>query len=215
MCRAYEGIRTALLGVEDEPGGVWSRLRERVEHDWGMILPTRLHTATQRDWAEARYTEMFDRAQRGLRGFREEALLRLGDVFTPARDAVDENARLRLRELLRSRMGSPSGARRDAVDTMADAAAEFLAIERSTLRALEDVQRQINALLQRPHPGRKFSSADLSLHLRLRAGTIGVLPYLMDVFWEELGIAVENTADAARCDLVDSPHEQALQEQLA
>ncbi len=211
MCRAYESIRAALLDVEDEPGGIWSRMRARVERDWAMILPTRLHTSTQRDWAEARYIEMFDQAQRGLKGFREDALLRLQDVFTPARDEMDGKTRRQLRQMLRSLAGSPPGARRDALDTIADAAAEFLALERSTLRALEGVQRQVNALLQRPHPARKFSSADLSLHLRLRQGTIGVLPYLLDVFRDELGIVVENTEDDTRCDLVSSPYQQVAQ----
>jgi hypothetical protein len=183
-----------------------------------MILPTRLHTATQRDWAEARYLEMFEHAQRGLSGFQEDALVHLRDVFTPARDEVDEHARLRLRALIHAHAGSPSGARRDIPDTVAavsDAVSEFLAIERSALRALEEVQRQVNALLQRPHPARRFSSGDLSLHLRLRQGTIGVLPYLMDVLREELGIAIENTQDATHCELVDSPHGQAHQEQTA
>jgi hypothetical protein len=198
MCRAYDVIRTALLSVEDEPGGVLGRLRERLERDWRMILPTRLHQSTQREWAEARYIEMYDRAQRGMRGFREDARRHLLDAFTPTGDEVDEKARQRLRELLRSRTGSPTGARRDAIDVMADATAEYLAIERSALRALEGVQRQVNALLQRPHPARKFSNEDLSLHHRLRTGTLGVLPYLLEVFQDELGIAMENTEDATR-----------------
>jgi hypothetical protein len=202
MCRAYEAIRAALLEVEDEPGGVWSRLRERIERDWHMILPTRLHTATQRDWAEARYIEMFDKAQRGLRNFQEEELIRLRDVFTPAKDEVDGKTRRRLQQLLRARAGLPPGTPQGALDAVADATAEFLTLARSTLRALEDVQRQVNALLQRPHPDRKFSSTDLSLHLRLRKGTIGVLPYLMDVFRDELGISIENTGDATRVELV-------------
>jgi hypothetical protein len=198
MCRAYDVVRTALLSVEEEPGGVLGRLRERLERDWRMILPTRLHQSTQREWAEARYIEMYDRAQRGKRGFREDTRRHLLDAFTPTRDEVDEQARQRLRELLRSRTGSPTGARRDAIDAMADATAEYLAIERSALRALDGVQRQVNALLQRPHPERKFSNADLSLHHRLRTGTLGVLPYLLEVFQDELGIAIENTEDAIR-----------------
>jgi hypothetical protein len=204
MCRAYEVIRDALLKVEDEPGGIWSRLRERVERDWQFVLPTRLNQATQRDWAEARYIEMFDRAQRGLRGVREDSLLRFQDMFTPARDEVDGKARLQLRELLRARAGAPTGARRDVLDTVAGAVAEFLAIERSALRALEGVQRQVNALLQRSHPARKFSGADLALHHRLRKGTIGVLPYLLDVLRDELGISVENTEDSTRFGLANA-----------
>jgi hypothetical protein len=82
---------------------------------------------------------------------------------------------------------------------VADAVAEFVAIERSALRALEGAQRQVNALLQRPHPARKFSGEDLSLNHILRVGTIRILPSLRDVLRDELGITVENTEDATRC----------------
>jgi hypothetical protein len=141
---------------------------------------------------------MYERAQRGLRGFREDALLRFQDAFTPARDEVDEKARLRLRELIRSRAGSPSGPRRDVLDTVADAVAEHLAIERSVLRAMEGAQRQVNALLQRPHPARKLSGADLSLNHHLRIGTVLLRPHLLEVLRDELGITLENTEDATR-----------------
>jgi hypothetical protein len=192
-------IHAALLEVEDEPGGVLGRLRARVESDWQRILRSGLHHSTPRDWAETAYSEVYARAQRGLRGFREDALLHLRDAFIPKGDEVDENTRLRLRELIRSRAGSPTGARGDVLDAVADAVAEFLAIERSALRAMDGAQRQVNALLQRPHPARKLSSADLSLNHRLRQGTLRVRPDLMDVLQEELGILVENTEDATHC----------------
>ncbi len=199
MCRAYEMIHAALLEVEDEPGGVLGRLREHVERDWQMILMNSgLHHSAPRVWAEAAYSELYARVQRGLRGFREDSLLHLRDAFTPTRDEVDGNARLRLRELIHSRAGSPSGARRDVLDAVADAVAEFLAIERSALRVLEGAQRQINALLQRSHPARRLSSADLSLNHRLRQGTIRLRPDLMEVLRDELGITIENTEDATR-----------------
>ncbi len=198
MCRAYEVIRAALLGVEDEPGGVLSRLRERVERDWPLILHSGLGQSSTRALAEARYGEMYERAQRGLRGFQEDALHRFQDAFTPARDEVDERARLRLRELIRSCAGSPSGPRGDVLDVVADATAEYLATERPVLRALEGAQRQINALLQRPHPPRKFSGADLALNHHLRMGTTLVRPHLLEVLREELGITIENTEDATR-----------------
>ncbi|PTL80111.1 hypothetical protein [Vitiosangium sp. GDMCC 1.1324] len=204
MGPAYEAIRGALLEVEDEPDGVLGRLRAHVERDWELILSNRLHESDRRDWIEARRAEVYECAQRGLRGFREDALHHLRDAFTPARDEVDAKARLRLRELIRSRAGSPSGAQRDALDTVADAVAEFLAIERSALRALETVQRQVNALLQRPHPDRRFTGADLAIHHDLRVGLIRVLPYLMDVLRDELGITVENTADMTRIEITNA-----------
>ena len=199
MCRAYEVIHTALLEGADEPGGVLGRLRAHVERDWQLVLLSGLHHAAPRAWTEAAFSELYARAQRGMRGFREDALHHLRDAFTPKGDAVDGNARLRLRELIRSRAGAPSGVRGDVLDAVADAVAEFLALERSALRVLEGTQRQVNALLQRPHPARKLSGADLSLGHRLRIGTIRMRPYLLDVLREELGITVENTEDATRC----------------
>jgi hypothetical protein len=198
MCRAYEQLRTAMLDVPEGTDDVWGKLRKRLERDWKIIMPTRLHTATQRDWAEARYIEMFDRAQRGLQGFREESLVSLKDVFTPVKDEVDANTRQQLRELIRSRAGTPPAGKSDLPDIIADATADFLAMDRSALGALEDVQRQVNALLERPHPERRFASTDLSLHHRLRAGTIGVMPYLMDVFRDVFGITIESTRETTR-----------------
>lgn len=200
MCRAYEGMRAALLGVEDEPGGVLDRLRERVERDWQRVLPSGLDQPSLRTWAEDRRIELYEHARQGLGVIREDALPRWRDAFTPARDEVDEQARLRLREVIRSRAGAPSGARRDALEGVADAVAEFLAIERSALRAMEDAQRQVNALLQRPHPARKFSSTDLSLIHRLRIGILLSLPYLLDTLRDELGITLDVTKDAIRCE---------------
>nr|QKW93919.1 hypothetical protein [Vitiosangium cumulatum] len=187
--------------MRDEPGGLWSRLRDRVERDWELIQPADLDSSIHRDWVQARYVEMFDRAQRGLRGFREDARVRLQDVFTPTQDEAEGSDRRRLRELLHSRVGSSTRARRDVPDIIADALAEFLELERSALRTLAGVQRQVNALLQRRHPERKFSSADLSLHHRMRIGTLGVLPYLPDVFRDELGVVIENTEDSQMASL--------------
>jgi hypothetical protein len=198
MGPAYEVIRGALAEVEDEPGGVLDRLRAHVERDWELLVAVRLNEPDYRDWLEARRVEIYEHAQRGLRGFREEELRHLRDAFIPARDEVDARARPRLRELLRSSAGSPSGARRDVLDTVADAVAEFLAIERPVLGAIETVQRQVNVLLQRPHPARRFSGADLSLHHGVRVGLARGLPYLLDVLREELGITVENTAEMTR-----------------
>lgn len=196
MCRVYEEIRSVLLEVGDEPGGLRGRLRDRVEHDWELIRPTGLHRAIQRNWVLDRYVEISEQARRGLRGVRDEARTHPRDVFIPDRDTVDGSDRLRLRELLRSHASDSSKEWGDASGRIADALAEFLVLERSTLRAMAGVQRQVNALLQRPHPERKFSSADLSLHHRLRAATLGALPYLPDVFRDELGIVIENEEDS-------------------
>ncbi|PTL80199.1 hypothetical protein DAT35_29800 [Vitiosangium sp. GDMCC 1.1324] len=142
---------------------------------------------------------MYERAQRGLRGFREDALHRFQDAFTPAGDEVDEKAHLQIRELLRSRAGEPSGTRRDVLDIVADTVAKHLALERSVLRAMEGAQRQLNALLQRPHPARKLSGAELSINHHLRIDTLLMRPHLLEVLEDELGITVENTEDATRC----------------
>jgi hypothetical protein len=204
MAPAYDVMRGALREVEDEPGGVLDRLRAHVERDWQLLVDLGYHEPQNRDWLEARRAEIYEHAQRGQRGFREEELRHLRDVFIPAGDEVDAQARVRLRELCRSRAGSPVGARRDVLDTVADAVADFLAIERAVLGTIETVQRQVNALLQRPHPARRFSGADLALHLVVRAGLIRNLPYLLDVPREELGITVENTVAMTRIGITNA-----------
>jgi hypothetical protein len=196
MARLYGVIREALVGAEAEPGSVLDRLRERVESDWERIVVAGLHEPSTRDIIGARRSEIYEHAQRGVRGFREEALPHLRDAFIPAKDEVDEQARLRLRELLRAH--APSETRTDVLDTVADAFAEFLAIERPALRTVEGTLRQVNALLQRPHPARKFSGADLESSHHLRVGTVRMLPSLMDILREELGITVDNTQDGTR-----------------
>lgn len=214
MCHAYDVMRSVLLEVRDEPGGLCSRLRDRLERDWALIQPTGLASSSHRDWVQARYLEIFDQAWRGLRGVREDERVRLQDVFTPSQDEVDGRDRLRLRELLHSRAGSPSGSRREALDIIADTLAEFLEHERSTLRAMAGIQRRVNALLQRPHPERRFSSADLALHLRLRTGTLGALPYLPDVLRDELGILSENTEDSQLASLHSLCMKRTTQEEI-
>ncbi|NTX67468.1 hypothetical protein HUA74_43155 [Myxococcus sp. CA051A] len=192
MCHTYERIRDAVLQAEGPADSGWGRLRQRIEKDWKVILPTRQNTSVQREWAKARYVEMYDRAQRGLRGFSEEKLQNISDVFSPPKDAVHAQAAEALRKLFRERAPVPDGARPELIDAVAEALADYLTIERSALGTLETVQREVNALLQRQHPDRPFTNLDLSIHHRLRFATIGVLPYLLDVFREELGVGIES-----------------------
>ncbi|QSQ16973.1 hypothetical protein [Myxococcus landrumensis] len=192
MCQAFEKIRAAVLQAEGGADSGWGRLRKRIEADWETIKPTRQHTEVQREWAKARYVEMYDRAQRGLRGFTEEKLQNIADVFSPPKDAVHTQALAELRVLLRERAAAPEGARAELTDDVADALAEYLTLERAALGALETVQREVNVLTQRQHPDRHFTNLDLSIHHRLRFATVGVLPYLLNVFRDELGIAIES-----------------------
>ncbi|HEX5745879.1 MAG TPA: hypothetical protein VFZ09_06525 [Archangium sp.] len=197
MCEVYDEMRTALLQVE-EPGGLLGRLRARVESDWQLITTTGLSQPSNRDRVESRRVEQYENTLRTLRGFREDTPRHLQDAFIPARDAVDEQTRQRLRELLRSRADAPSEARSGVLDTLADALAEYLSIERPVLRAIEGVQHQVNALLQRPHPERSFSSVDLSLSHQLRTGIMRPLPDLLELLRDELGLSVENTEKTTR-----------------
>ncbi|MCP3061344.1 hypothetical protein LXT21_21415 [Myxococcus sp. K38C18041901] len=192
MCHTYERLRDIILQAEAPKTTGWGRLRERLEKDWKTIQPTRQHTEVQRAWAKARYVEMFDRAQRGLRGFSEEKLQHISDVFAPAKDAVHEQARQQLRTLFRERAPAPEGADPELTDRLADVLADYITIERSAVGTLDTVQREVNTLLKREHPQRHFTNLDLSIHHRLRFATIGVLPYLMEVFREELGLVIQD-----------------------
>ena len=201
MGRAYERIHGALQGVDADAGGAWGRLKARVERDWKIITPTRQNTAEQRAWAGARYEEMFQHAQRGLRGFREADLWRLQDALAPG--APDEAVGLRLRELLHAQAGAAPVP--GLVDAVADALADYLATERAALGALEAVQREVNLLLGRPHPTRPFSSLDLAIHLQLRVGTIGSMTYLPRAFADALGLHLESTSAGTQLGLHPAP----------
>ncbi|GEN10212.1 hypothetical protein SAMN05443572_110186 [Myxococcus fulvus] len=192
MCHTYEKLRDIILQAEAPKTTGWGRLRERLEKDWKTIQPTRQHTEVQRAWAKARYVEMYDRAQRGLRGFSEDKLQHISDVFAPAKDAVHEETVRQLRVLFRERAPAPEGANPELTDRLADVLADYITIERSAVGTLDNVQREVNKLLKREHPQRHFTNLDLSIHHRLRFATIGVLPYLMEVFREELGLTIQD-----------------------
>ncbi|MCP3141528.1 hypothetical protein [Pyxidicoccus xibeiensis] len=198
MGLAYERIREQVLKVEDPSEGPWGKLRKRVELDWKIIIPTRQHTSVQREWAGDRYVEMFENAQRGLPGFREDTLVRFKPVYTPERTAQDARVAQQLREVLHARAGTPPGGDESIIGAIADALTDFLAKERSVVGALEDIQRHVNVLAGREHPTRRFTNLDLAIHLNLRKNTIGVMPYLLEVFKEQLGIIIESSADTTR-----------------
>ncbi|MCU0681158.1 MAG: hypothetical protein MUF34_02670 [Polyangiaceae bacterium] len=192
---AYQRVREALRAdaALAEPG--LEGLRARIEADWAVIVPGRLNQAAQRNWSEARYEEMYQQAQRGVRGHEGREPARLGDALTPPAGLLDEGARAQLRAIF---AGQTGGAERAALEGVADAVLDYLRSERMALTAAAAVQRQINALLGRAHPTRPLAGADLALHHRFRVQTLGGLPVLMDAFEAELGLSVENTETATR-----------------
>jgi hypothetical protein len=196
MCATYERIRWALTLGEAANEASLDRLRGRLEADWTSIIPGRLHWEVQRAWAEARYGELFERTQPGVRGAEGAEVKRLADVLRPAPGLLGGAAPERFREVLSG--GAESAVARAALGEVADALLDYLRVERSALGEIDAIQRKINALLGREHPTRPLSGNDLALHHALRVRTIGGMPYLLDLFDEQFGLRVENTAGATR-----------------
>lgn len=193
MGLAYQKIREALL-ANHAPDGEGTLLAS-VKKDWQVIVPGRLSDPTQRAWSEARYTEMLDRAQRGVRGFEDGRQLTLAEALTLAPEFLGDSARDRLRGVLREQWSGELNAA--AIDGVADAILEYLRAERAVLRSANQLQKRINVLLKRPHPTRPLTGFDLAIHHRLRIRTLGVLPYVMDLL-QRRGIAVDNSEQATR-----------------
>ncbi len=186
MALAYTQIRDAL--VEDPAADPALGLLASVERDFIIIRPGHLDRPEQRDWSEARYAEMLDRAQRGVRGFEEPQLMKLEEVLSPPATVLGDKGRQQFREILRSRLPYSPG----TIDRVADAAYEYLRVERSVLKHANIIQRRVNVVLKRPHPTRLMTGDDLAVLHKLRARTVGRLPYLMELF-HELDVVVENT----------------------
>ena len=144
-------------------------LREAIARDLELIAPTRLDLPEQRDWSVRFYGEIFRNAQRGL----GEPLQEL--ELTPS-GALNEAA---LGELLQPPLTA--------------LIASFLRVERTALRLVGEVQRQVNLLLRRPHPEQPLTGNQLAILHLLRKGQSGGLPYLLDTISETLGVSFENT----------------------
>ncbi len=198
MCRAFERARWALARDEAAGDPTLGRLRARVEADWTTILPGRLNWEVQRAWGEARYVELYEHTQRGVRGAKPGEVKRLEDALTPLPGVLGEASGRRLRELFRERAGAATAGAGAIVDELADATIEYLRVERAALREVDAIQRKVNELLGREHPARPLSGADLALHHELRVRTIGGLPSFIDVFRDELGVHIENTTAATQ-----------------
>ncbi|MCU0687663.1 MAG: hypothetical protein MUF34_36370 [Polyangiaceae bacterium] len=196
MGSAYQQVREALQSATALAEPSLEGLRARFEAHWAIVVPGRLHLAEQRAWSEARYEEMFERSQLGLRGHEGRKPTPFVEALTPSPGLLGERARAQLLGVLRASLDAPGAG--PTLEAVADALLEYLRVERTVLRAAVAVQRSINELLGRPQPQRALSGGDLAIHHDLRKGTLGGMPYLPDAFREELGLSIENTESSTR-----------------
>lgn len=193
MMEAYERLRATLADAEPVADAPLARLRERVERDWASAGPSHLDRPAQRAWEERRFAELFERAQRGLRGAPEARTPTLPDVLSPAAPR-GEHPDPALRGALEECAGPGAASR--ALDDIAGALGDYLRVERAVLAAVDGVQRRVNALLGREHPRRPLTGMDLALYHTLSIGTDGALPYLLHAVRDALDLEVENSASA-------------------
>jgi len=198
MGLAYTRIREALLREPALPQGGPGKLRDAVERDWQRILPVRSNQPEQRDFSEPFYQRMFHHAQRGIRGLAAEDRKDLAVELTPPPELLGESAAGALRDLFAS-TEEPAMAAVHAplLQEIAGHVLDYLRFERNLLRTVTSVQREINLLLERPHPSSPLTGSHLAIFHHLRRGTPGRgLYYLIDTVRETLGVAIENQENA-------------------
>ena len=192
MVETYERLRASLAAEGIAAHSPLARLRDRVEQDWTSIGPSHLDRPAQRAWEERCFAELFERARRGLGHDAEVHTRALRGVHPAAPRA--EPCDVALRGALEVCAGTDTAPR--VLDEVTEALARYLLDERAVLAAVDDVQRQVNALLGREHPQRPLTGMDLALYHTLSIGTDGALPYLFHAVCDALGLEVENSAVA-------------------
>lgn len=183
---AYSLIRDALRA--DPSADASSGFYASLERHFQVIEPGLLHIPEERVTHEARYVELLEGTQRGVRGFEEHQLIKLEDVLSPPPELLGEAGREKFHAVLRAHPSMNYSA--ETVRAIADATYDCLRIERSVLHTVNVIQRRINILLKRPQPTQVLTGDQLAIGNRLRASSS--VPYLMDLFREQ-GIVIENT----------------------
>jgi len=188
MGLAYSQIHDALL--PQKPRGRLGKLRAAMERDFELLLPGRYHAADQRAWSENHYRRMFAEAQRGIRG--RTSILDLQQLLDTS-GILGGDAPGALREVFVA-AEEPFAAEANAplLREISGYVLEYLRFERATLGLVTRLQRDIDDLLDRPHPIAPLLGSQLAIYHLLLKGTSGALPYLLDTVQEILGISIDD-----------------------
>ncbi|HEY2028124.1 MAG TPA: hypothetical protein VGH20_02855 [Myxococcales bacterium] len=198
MGLALTRIHEALERSPELTQGRVGQFRELMHVAWSRLQQGRNHLAEQRDFSEPYYRRMFNNAQRGIRGRVGGPGKDLGVELTPPESLLGEDAAGTLGDLF-VRAEEPAFAATHAplLRQISRHVLDYLRYERNALRTAEAVQRQINALLERPQPDLPLRGSHLATYFALnRIGGLRGQLYLPEVVQESLGLVIENDQHA-------------------
>lgn len=165
-----------------------------------LLLRTRLHahiekikhssylaTETWRTQREYAYADMYQQCDRGVRGLTVGESLQTR--WKSEQKPFDENVRQIVRAAIRQLLGDASAIERYA-EKLLLSIVSFLQTAQISMRIGLDVQRDINALLQRAQPRQTFEAHDIDLHNQLQGQSERRVPYLVDELEEILGLRI-------------------------
>jgi hypothetical protein len=197
MSRAYKALRAAFEvapagaeGAEGDPA--WQQLRARLTADWAKLHQGRIADDYEHDVHATVYRDTYEQAWRALRS--PSGAPTLAERITPGPEAPLHAAAARaLRDRLAARLAGSAAA--GLIDRMVEILVRYLREEQAILASTQDLQRVINAQLERPQPSRPLTARDLHVTFVMYGGSIAEFPYLFDMLEEELGFHV--ACDAA------------------
>lgn len=192
--RAYEALHAlAQAWAAAEPQPVVLALQARLQPIVDTLRgSTHLATEAWRADRERVYGDMYAQCERALCGQGPEQAL--AERLLPAVRPGDAAARAALAAALEAHFG---GAAAGAPHRAACAAAlmDYFRRARAVVRLGCEMQADINRLLGREAPTRRFEAADIDLYVQLTGETEGRVPFLLDELRELMGLRVAIDAD--------------------
>jgi hypothetical protein len=192
MGGAYARMYEAFQREPKPSDGLLGKLRVAVERDFLSILPGRNDQPEQRAWSYPFHKTSFERAQLGITGLAPQDRVSFDVVLHPPAELLGESAGA-MRDLFAS-LEEPAHSQANGalLQELGGYLLDYLRFERNALRTVSWLQRQINALLERPQPVAPFTNKELGLFHSIRQGTPGAAVYILDPFKEALGLEVDN-----------------------
>lgn len=154
------------------------------------------------EWREARmtsYADMYDKCQFGLTGQYPERTLR--ERIAEDDDKISDEARAMLQAIFARNLDDMENPAELAA-RMASSIINYLRRAQNRLKMAEEVQEQINTLLGRPKPKRRFTIYDIDIYNRLLEMEGVVMPFFAVELNNIFGIKVH--LDASEISITDA-----------
>jgi len=187
MSRAYKALRAA-FATTDVGDALCQRLRAWLDADWAKLQQGRIADDHEHDVHVVVYTDTYEQAWRALPS--PAGAPTLAERIAPGpEDPSHAAAAAQLREIVAARLAGSAAA--GLTDRIVEILTLYLREEQAILASTMEIQRAINAMLERPQPGRPLTARDLHVTFVMYGGSIGQFPYLFDMLEDQLGFRVE------------------------